>query len=185
MENLSIIDLHAITLKLSGYSDGYKQAKIFADTTISFHHSFSKMMHRTTFITKPEQADVILDGRSIGRSPQSLDVSQGTHRLELRMEGYQPVSRSINVPAPNNMIDVIMSELPPGIVIFEINPYAELWINGELVEKDAVHKEISLKPGTYSIELRHPHYGTKTYTIEVKSGETITKQYNLSEEGQQ
>lgn len=186
IEGLSIKDIHSVRLKFQGYSDGYHQTvKVLEDSTVSLHHAFSKMMHRTTIITKPEQATIILDGKSIGISPQILDITQGSHRLELRREGYQPVSKSITIPATNNMVDIVMSELPPGKLIFEINPYAELWINGELIERDAVHKQIELKPGTYNIDLRHPHYGTRTYTIELKSGEVITRRYNLTEEEQQ
>ncbi len=181
--DLSINNPHQIRLKLAGYGDGsYQDIEIFEDSTISIHHDFSKITYPLTVVSEPLGASIYLDGRSIGQTPKSLStLTQGTHELELRMNGFQTTRQSITIPAPNNMVDIALTRLQPGEIIFQIHPYAELWINGELKEKDAVYFSIELDPGTYQIELRHPHYGVIKDTIEVKSEETVTKQYRLDE----
>lgn len=187
IEGLSVNKLYAVTIKLKGYSDGsYQGVEVSTDSTLTINHNFSKITHPLTIITEPPGARIIMDGKSVGSTPLSLgSITQGSHRLELRKDGYQNVRRTITIPAPNNMVDVVLSHVPAGKLIFEIYPYAELWINGEMKEKDAVHFEAELRPGTYNIELRHPHFGTITDTIELKSGEEVVKRYRLSEKEKQ
>jgi hypothetical protein len=183
-ERLSANKTHSIRLKLAGYSDGvYQGITVVVDSTLNAHHDFARMRHPLTIITEPAGASIRLDGRSLGVSPQHLSgLTQGSHRLEASMDGYQPVSRTIETPLPENMIKLSLALLPPGVLIIEIEPYADLYINGELIERDAVHKVLDdLRPGTYDIELRHPDFGTKTETVVIISGETVTKRYDLKE----
>ena len=79
----------------------------------------------------------------------------------------------------DNQISFVLDPLPPGILIVEILPYAELWINGELQEHDAVNFRIELRPGEHNIELRHPVYGVVQESVKVLSGKKVVKTYNL------
>jgi Flp pilus assembly protein TadD len=45
----------------------------------------------------PSGADVYLEGRWIGRTPLHTSVSAGQHRLSLRQEGYESVTRTVKV----------------------------------------------------------------------------------------
>jgi hypothetical protein len=85
----------------------------------------------------------------------------------------------VEVPAPGNQVAVALELLPPGELVIEILPYAELWIDGELRERDAVNYRISLRPGTHTIELRHPVYGAVRDTVELESDARITRTFNL------
>ncbi|MFQ5822657.1 MAG: protein kinase [bacterium] len=51
-------------------------------------------------ITVPPEAQVLLDGKEIeGRTPISIDeISPGVHRLQLSLEGYKPIVKSLFVP---------------------------------------------------------------------------------------
>lgn len=47
--------------------------------------------------TVPDKAEVILDGKKLGKSDGLFDVSAGTHQLVLRLEGYVSEERSVDV----------------------------------------------------------------------------------------
>ncbi|MFH1679709.1 MAG: PEGA domain-containing protein [Candidatus Eisenbacteria bacterium] len=177
---------HKVRLTLSGFNDAsYQGVEVFGDSMALLHHDFARITHPLTVLSEPPGADAYLDGRHLGETPQSLTaVDEGPHELELRLYGYETLRRTVEAPAPNNQIALVLAKLPPGEVTFEIHPYAELWIDGEMKEKDAVHFQTKLDPGVHVIELRHPHYGTTTDRIEVKSEEKITKQYHLDKRGE-
>jgi hypothetical protein len=44
-------------------------------------------------------AEVALDGVPIGRTPLSVPVAAGPHRVAIRLAGYRPVERRVDVPA--------------------------------------------------------------------------------------
>ena len=43
------------------------------------------------------QADVYIDGRYIGRTPLTVKVSEGKHRLRVVRDGYHPVEKEVVV----------------------------------------------------------------------------------------
>ncbi|NIO02250.1 MAG: PEGA domain-containing protein [Candidatus Latescibacteria bacterium] len=181
VDSLSVNEPHQIVVRLSEYSDGvYQSVEVYEDSAVVVHHDFSKATSPLTIVTDPAAARVYLDGAYLGETPKSLpSVTQGEHRLELQKNGFSSVRQRIVVPVPNNLIEKTLTKLPPGKLIFRINPYAELWINGELKNEYAVHFPIELDPGTYEIELRHPQFETVRRTVELKSGETLNVQHDF------
>jgi hypothetical protein len=49
--------------------------------------------------TDPDGAEISVDGRSVGRSPQSLRLTPGRHRLEVRKPGFVAIDRSVDLVA--------------------------------------------------------------------------------------
>jgi hypothetical protein len=187
LNRLSVNRRYDIGLRLSGYSArSFQGVSVYDDSTVVLHHSFSKLTHPLTVESEPAGAAVYLDGRMIATAPTSLaSVSQGEHDLELRLEGFHTERSRISIPAPNNRIRVTLNPLPPGTLVFQITPYAEIWINGELIEESAVYLPVELAPGTYRIELRHPSYETVERTVEVKSSQTLPFEYSFTRESDQ
>ncbi|UCF05137.1 MAG: PEGA domain-containing protein [bacterium] len=186
LTGLSVNQRYDIDLRLSGYSSrSFQGVSVYNDSMVALHHSFSKLTHPLTVDSEPAGAVVYLDGRKIATAPTSLaSVSQGEHVLELRLEGFRTERSRISIPAPNNRVRVTLGPLPPGTLVFQITPYAEIWINGELIEESAVYLPVELAPGTYRIELRHPSYETVERTVEVKSGQTVPFEYSFAQESE-
>jgi hypothetical protein len=69
-----------------------------------------------TIRTNPEGALVYIDGRNIGATNfENESVVKGKHKLEIRLDGYQPVSREIDIPVgAMQEITVQLARLPPG-----------------------------------------------------------------------
>ncbi len=180
-DSLSVNRIHAVRLSLPGYyAKDLDGIEIAVDSSVTVSHDFSKVVHPLTVISDPPGASIVLNGIERGTSPVSIRaVEEGRHELVARLAGHYEARRTIEVPAGNNQISVTLEPLPPGTLIVEILPYAELWIDGELRERDALNYRTELRPGTHTIELRHPDYGTVTESVEIPSGGSVTKTYNL------
>lgn len=180
-DSLSVNRIHTVRLSLPGfYAKDLDGIEISVDSTVTVLHDFSRVVHPLTVISTPPGASIVLDGIERGTSPVSIRaVEEGRHELVARLTGHYEATKTIEVPAGNNQIAVTLEPLPPGILIIKILPYAELWIDGELKERDALNFRIELKPGIHTIELRHPDFGTVNESVEIPSGESVTKTYNL------
>lgn len=184
MENLSANRLHSVDLRLAGYSSrAFPGIAVIADSTVEIHHSFSKLKHPLMIDSEPRGAEVFLDSAHKGITPMSLPaVTEGAHDLELRMAGYKTVRKRVSVSIDDNVVRETLVPLPPGVLEFRVHPYADIWINGELVKEGVPNAKISLAPGSYSIKLENPHFGSRTRDVQVMSGDTLVVDYDFSEE---
>ncbi|MBN1164846.1 MAG: PEGA domain-containing protein [Candidatus Krumholzibacteriota bacterium] len=180
LTDLSVNRTHHIRVSLKGYSDGYfGNVQIEGDSTLLINHSFMRRSHQLTIISEPTGAKIYIDGSYEGTTPLFLSgVLEGRHQLELKKPGFQDLQSYIDVPAPGNHVSMGLTSLPPAEVIFQITPYATLYINGQL-KYEGQHYSIFLNPGIYTIDLRHPEYGNLTDTLEVLPGQVITQTYRL------
>jgi tetratricopeptide (TPR) repeat protein len=54
---------------------------------------------RTTIVSRPAEATVQLDGKTVGKTPLTRALPLGTHRLSLRHPSYSPLRSSFTLPA--------------------------------------------------------------------------------------
>jgi serine/threonine protein kinase len=59
----------------------------------------------------PAGAEVLVDGKVVGRTPADFEVSAGPHEIEYRKEGHFPAQATINVPA-NERVSVPLELVP-------------------------------------------------------------------------
>lgn len=180
---LSVNSRHEVRLRLSDYSEGvYEDMQVFADSTLLIDHSFKAAMWPLTIRTSPDGADVFLDDRPVGLSPTSLpNINQGRHKLLIKKDGYQEYSSSIAVPVADNSLDIVLAQLPPGTIEFRLGPWADIYINGELIGEGETNRTVERPPGTYDIELRHSSLGTFRKTVRVRSGEETLVDHDFFE----
>jgi serine/threonine protein kinase len=50
-------------------------------------------------LSDPPGAEIVLDGKVVGRTPYTFEVPAGTHEIEYRKDGYYPAQATIKVPA--------------------------------------------------------------------------------------
>lgn len=70
------------------------------------------------FAVRPPEAEVVIDGSVRGQAREwtngrVLEVSGGTHRLELRLPGYEPYARDVFVAGGVVKIDAVLFPAPP------------------------------------------------------------------------
>jgi TolB-like protein len=57
---------------------------------------------RFSIESRPQGAEVTIDGKNAGVTPLSVDVASGTHRMTVRASGYQPAEKNIFVDSGMN-----------------------------------------------------------------------------------
>jgi len=180
-DSLSVNILHRCRIALQGYYTGeYSGIELTADSIVTISHQFSRRVHPLTIISDPGGAIIMIDGTERGVTPVSISrIEEGEHRILAVLDGYYDATRQINVPIPDNQMKIDLVLLPPGELVIEILPYAELWLDGELMEMDAVNYRVSLRPGRHTIKLKHPVFGEVEETVILVSGETVTRTFNM------
>ncbi|GAB5603698.1 PEGA domain-containing protein [Thermus sp. FJN-A] len=131
--------------------------------------------------SRPQGAEVYLDGRLQGRTPLTLSVNPGRHEVELRLVGYQPYRVTVN-PRPGERVQVfaqLVPEVRPGTLSIASTPSgAEVHVNGALRGRTPL--ALSLPEGRYQVELRLSGYETYRAQVEVRRGETTRLDVRLT-----
>jgi tetratricopeptide (TPR) repeat protein len=58
-----------------------------------------KGVQQVTILSEPSSATVLVDGKPVGVTPWTTEVRPGSHRLEIRHDGFETLKQSIEVPA--------------------------------------------------------------------------------------
>jgi hypothetical protein len=64
--------------------------------------------------------------------------------------------------------------VPPATVVFAIQPWGEVFVNGKSGGVSPPMKSMKLAPGKYKIEIRNTTFAAHTESIEVKSRDELT-----------
>jgi hypothetical protein len=173
---------HRVGLSLAGYMAGdLDGVNVYEDSTITINHRFVKMSGALSVVSQPPEAMVHLDGEFVGTTPCIVErVPYGRHALEITKAGHSRYSRQIEVSVPSEKVEASLGLLPPGRIVFSIQPYAAVSIDGNLIREDVTYHEIELAPGTYTVVLEHPQFGTHSEEVVVKSNESVTIRHKFS-----
>lgn len=131
--------------------------------------------------SRPQGADVYLDGRLQGRTPLTLSVNPGRHEVEFRLAGYQSYRVTVN-PKPGERVQVfaqLVPEVRQGTLAVTSNPSgAEVYLDGALRGRTPL--SLSLPEGRYGVELRLAGYEPYRATVQVRRGETTRLDVRLT-----
>lgn len=131
--------------------------------------------------SRPQGAEVYLDGRLQGRTPLTLSVNPGRHEVEVRLSGYQPYRVAVN-PAPGERVQVFAPLVPEprqGTLALASTPSgAEVYLEGTLRGRTPL--TLSLPEGRYALELRLSGYEPYRATVQVRRGETTRLEVRLT-----
>jgi len=175
IEGLSVNSAHQIVLQLTGYNSGrYSAVRVEANSTTPLKHTFSVQMSPLTVASQPVGAEIWIDGKQAGVTPQALQrVSHGQHDVMVRLDGYADWSRALEIPVPGDRLDVELVALAPGRILFSVQPWADVYVDGSRVAQNVSFYELSYSPGSYIIELRNPDYDAFSREYRIVSGETL------------
>ena len=122
--------------------------------------------------SEPSGATVVLDGRSVGKTPLTLgDVQPERYALVLQKDGYTPYSERVTVQAGEEAsLRVTLARLVGEVTVL-VRPWGSIYVDGELRRTDTdVQYSAELPVGTHTIRATHPGLGTKERTVEVAAG---------------
>ena len=135
----------------------------------------------TLIITSaPANAEVIMDGKSIGRTPFRDNVEEGKHEIELRRNGYVSLKKSVHVRSKEiSRLEKLVLEVKPGSIRINSRPAgAVIYINNKNYG-DTPFNISNLKPGTYSVRLEKAGYDPAVRKVNLPAGENLDLMFNL------
>jgi hypothetical protein len=131
--------------------------------------------------SSPPGASVRLDGRVVGKTPWRGDVAPGRRQVDLELDGYAPVSRTIitqrgesyplTLVLTPEQVGAIMSvgSAPPGATVF---------VDGEAVGRTPLN-DFQIEPGPHVVELRLNGYSAQTATVTIDDGARLDRVFTL------
>jgi hypothetical protein len=179
---LSVNMRHRFDFALAGYQGGSRDGiSIYRDSVVTVTQVFSKMSGSLTISSQPMEADAYLDGGFIGKTPKvATDLSYGIHEVKISKNGYGSQTRYIEISKANEEIAVPLSELPPGKIIFSIEPYASVFIDGRLIKEGVQFYPYECSPGRHKVVLSYLDFPPYTVDVEVESNGADTIRHRFS-----
>jgi serine/threonine protein kinase len=111
--------------------------------------------------TTPPGAAIALDGEALGSvTPSIFDVTDGSHRLDLDLEGFLPQTRIVEARAGQQvLVDTALAPAPGSLRITSEPTAAEVWVDGRFVGRTPFDLPGLDRAGTHRVEVRMARYG--------------------------
>lgn len=133
----------------------------------------------------PGEATVLIDGVEAARTPldEPLAVNAGRHQVELRAEGYLPLSRAITVAGGAEVaLRVALDPVPsaPGALLV-LSPLAAVTVSVDGRERGTtpLDEAIALPAGEHLVELSRPGYRAESVRVTIDAGEVTRLERTL------
>lgn len=133
------------------------------------------------FISTYPWAKIYINGEYQETTPlkNPLQLEAGKYTLKLENPNFKSIEQEITVQP--GTIDSANFNLEPlfGFLELQVIPWAEVYINDVYQETTPLSKPLSLRSGKHELKLVNPNFSTWTDSIEIKAGQTFTKQISL------
>jgi eukaryotic-like serine/threonine-protein kinase len=195
--------VYEVQFSKSGYTSKTQDVTVEAGKTASIDVSLLESGGSISINSAPSGAGVWLDGKSTGKTtPATLSVDQGSHRIELRKQGFENEAATINVKdgetanyAPTLDPIPVATDLPKkgggffgkifggqkvpegkGVSIVKSNPPgAQILVNGK-AHNETAPARIALDPGKYKLTLKLAGRKNVVREVVIEKGK-ITESY--------
>jgi high-affinity Fe2+/Pb2+ permease len=132
-------------------------------------------------VTSPSEASIFIDDKNFGTTPLFINtINSGYHEILIQKDEYQTYGEKIMVKA--DTLNQLVIDLQSKYAYLEIKSKiqdAEIFINYQSVGKNLFRGE-RLEPGKYHIEVKHNFYKPFTDELELKAGDKIFWDINLT-----
>ena len=160
---------HEIEVKMDGYEVWRKRVNVKADK----NKALTAVLRITTGAIKinsePTNATIYLDGKEVGTTPDTIrSIAQGTHEIEVHMEGYEKWKRSVKVNAGKEKVLTALLQIKTGSILIESKPSkARLYLDGKEVGKTPANLR-SIVPGTHEVEVWMDGYEVWSESVNIE-----------------
>lgn len=174
----------SITLEKDGFVTVYRTARLMPNKAGSLNVKLERRMVSIAVTTAPPGADVAIDGRSIGISPQTLKLPFGKRvNVSVSMAGHKTVSRMLDTGQGNFNLLLALPISPDfgSLLVTSDPPGANVKIDGKSVsEKTPLPKQLLMGGKTYQVTFERDGFRTITRSITVPKGRTVTLSVKLT-----
>lgn len=143
------------------------------------HHALERLRPKVALVrvvTTPEDAEVYIDRADLGsrgRSPQTLALSPGRHKVMVKKEGYRPAEASVLVSRGRAVSQEFELSLITGTVELTGTPDgAEVRTEPEGAVLAHVPGTMKLPPGQHVLYMRAPGHASAQLVVEVTADGT-------------
>jgi serine/threonine protein kinase len=131
---------------------------------------------RLKILSTPSGATVYLNGKERGTTPFTQDdLLADNYSVRLEMKGYKKwEEKDVSVVAGSERsINANLKSVSATDLFLQAIPEGAIYVNGVLKSKQGSKRaKIELNAGEYSVEFRHPQYGSKQISLSLKAGQS-------------
>jgi len=178
----SISDLqpgeHELALALDGYEAKRRTVAIQPGDTARAEFSL-RAVRGSGFvkISVVPWAVVYIDGDSVDTTPfnRLLSLSHGRHKLVLSNPDFPDYTTYIDVPGDETTKMLVDLKNEFGFVMLRVDPWADVYVDGEYKDTTPLAKPIPLIPGKHLVRLIGPSSATWEKRLTLEKGKTVVE----------
>ncbi|MGR3174615.1 MAG: PEGA domain-containing protein [Candidatus Scalindua sp.] len=166
---------YTVEIRMDGYETWREIVDIEADKENALTAALQIMTTTISIKSKPSKANIYIDGNDAGITPGIIkSVSPGTHKIEVRMDGYEVWSESVDVEADKEKVITAVLQTKAGSISIKSEPAkAMIYLDGEEVGTTPYSLK-SVATGTHEVEVRMDGYEVWSEVVDVVADKDIT-----------
>jgi hypothetical protein len=173
---------HIIDVKAPGYQDREEKVTVNAGSAailkLDLNASVAKDTGTLKVTSLVPNADVFVDGASVGKAPYEKAIAGGEHFVVVSLEGYKKFELKVRIePGQTQTVSAELKAVGR-VRILSTPPGANVLING-LPQGHTPLEMNELEVGATVIQLELPGYKQYSETIDVAGGKSAVIQANL------
>lgn len=169
---------YTVVAEKPGYHPLEEIIEVAADGPALFRFDLDKLPGLLTLTSEPKGAEVVLDGKSLGRTPLSdYSLESGDYRYALSAPRYQPAEGEIAIEGLGRQqrLHVELDPLWADITLRSQPPGASVLVDGEEVGRTGEDGFVAeIMPGKRTVGLRLEGYQPWDYSLLVVANEAQT-----------
>jgi len=172
---------HLIQCKAPGFQTGERHVMVTAGGSSVEQFKLNPDVSGTLEVRPTEiGATVIVDGTSIGAGRQSLQVKEGDHLVQVKLEGFQKFEQKVAVKAGDTaVVDAKLTKVGGLLTVLSKPEGATVKINGREVGKTPLSK-VEVEAGERVLQIEKPGFQAFEQTLNLQGGEEQTLSRELA-----
>ncbi|MBN2012089.1 serine/threonine protein kinase [candidate division KSB1 bacterium] len=127
------------------------------------------------------RAWVLMNGDTLGIAPVSINLNKDVAEITVSLlcPGFPTIEKTLHTRALVENMWFVSLWQEVGYLQVDVQPWGEIWIDGDSLDVTPVSQPIRLAQGSHSLTIRHPHLPARMETIHITAGDTLQRHYSL------
>ena len=168
-------------------AERYRETDLIVDieglgTTTPLSVTLEPAWSSLTFSSAPP-SEVLVDGRSLGRTPTTVEILEGDHDVEMRAAGYRTERRRIEVRAGEDRMlpEVVLERAAAHLRVVSVPAGATILVDGEFRGEAPVEVEVA-PDQAHQVTTSLVGFASERREVSVDAGERLDLRLELSAE---
>jgi TolB-like protein len=171
---------YRLELVAAGYRSWVDTVSVSPKSQMTINASLSALPGNLLVNSQPVDAEVFLDGKSVGKTPMEIkNVAEGEHRLRLDLQNFYSSEEKVFVNRGQSTQSNAQLRIKMGFLDVSTQPAgSSVMVNGRFFGKTPVRID-KVEPGKVGVEISSEGYRTFQETYSVKPNDTIVIKEDL------